>query len=146
MSMKNSSDTIGNRTRDLLACSAVPEPTAPPRASWYLVYIIMFLLEIMLLTTSLWKINIVDCKKIPPSSYKHLAWKMRVQCNAFVHYVRFRCFDRDNLDGTLRRIFTLKELSHKEHKGQGLWTSLKLLHGDLKQVCFSNHFVRVYTL
>ena len=29
--MKNSSDTIGNRTRDLLACSAVPQPTAPPR-------------------------------------------------------------------------------------------------------------------
>jgi len=29
--MKNSSDTIGNRTRDLLTCSAVPQPTAPPR-------------------------------------------------------------------------------------------------------------------
>jgi hypothetical protein len=31
--MKNSSDTIGNRTRDLPACSAVPQPTVPPRAS-----------------------------------------------------------------------------------------------------------------
>jgi len=30
--MKNSSDTIGNRTRDLPACSAVPQPTASPRA------------------------------------------------------------------------------------------------------------------
>ena len=30
--MKNSSDTIGNRTRDLPACSAVPQSTAPPRA------------------------------------------------------------------------------------------------------------------
>jgi hypothetical protein len=30
--MKNSSDSIGNRTRDLPACSAVPQPTAPPRA------------------------------------------------------------------------------------------------------------------
>jgi hypothetical protein len=30
--MKNSIDTIRNRTRDLLACSAVPQPTAPPRA------------------------------------------------------------------------------------------------------------------
>jgi hypothetical protein len=30
--MKNSSDTIGNRTCDLPACSAVPQPTAPPRA------------------------------------------------------------------------------------------------------------------
>jgi hypothetical protein len=30
--MKNSSDTIGNRTRDLPTCSAVPQPMAPPRA------------------------------------------------------------------------------------------------------------------
>jgi len=30
--MKNSDDTIGNRTRDLPARSAVPQPTAPPRA------------------------------------------------------------------------------------------------------------------
>ena len=32
MSMKNSSDTIGNRTRDLPTCSAVPQPTALRRA------------------------------------------------------------------------------------------------------------------
>jgi hypothetical protein len=29
--MKNSNDTIGNRIRDLPACSAVPQPTAPLR-------------------------------------------------------------------------------------------------------------------
>ena len=32
MSMKNYSDTIGNRTRDLSACNAMPQPTAPPAA------------------------------------------------------------------------------------------------------------------
>jgi len=32
MSMKNSSDTIGNRTRDLPSWSAVPQLTALPRA------------------------------------------------------------------------------------------------------------------
>jgi len=32
MSMKNSNDTIGNRTRDLPTCSVVPQPTAQPRA------------------------------------------------------------------------------------------------------------------
>ena len=32
MSMKNSNDTIGDRPRDLPACSAVPQPTAPPCA------------------------------------------------------------------------------------------------------------------
>ena len=35
MSMKNSNDTIGNRTHDLPSCSAVPQPTAPPRAPNY---------------------------------------------------------------------------------------------------------------
>ena len=30
--MKNSNDTIGNRTHGLLACRTVPQPTAPPRA------------------------------------------------------------------------------------------------------------------
>ena len=29
--MKNSNDTIGNRTRNLPVCSAVPQPTGPPR-------------------------------------------------------------------------------------------------------------------
>jgi hypothetical protein len=28
--MKNSNDTIGNRTCDLPACSVVPQPTVPP--------------------------------------------------------------------------------------------------------------------
>ena len=32
MSTKSSNDTIGNRTRDLPACSAVPPPTAPTGA------------------------------------------------------------------------------------------------------------------
>ena len=32
--MKNLDDTIGNRTRDLPACSAVPQPTTPPRAPY----------------------------------------------------------------------------------------------------------------
>ena len=30
--MKNSSDTIGNRTRNLPPCTAVPQSTPPPRA------------------------------------------------------------------------------------------------------------------
>jgi len=32
MSMKKFNDAIGNRTHDLPACSAVPQPTAPPRS------------------------------------------------------------------------------------------------------------------
>jgi hypothetical protein len=33
MLMKNFNDNIRNRARDLPACSAVPQPTAPPRTS-----------------------------------------------------------------------------------------------------------------
>jgi len=32
MSMKNSNDSVGDRTLDLPACSGVPQPTASPRA------------------------------------------------------------------------------------------------------------------
>ena len=36
--MKNSNDTIGNRTRVLPACSAVPQPTVPLRAPYMYIY------------------------------------------------------------------------------------------------------------
>jgi hypothetical protein len=39
MSMNNCNDTIGNRTRDHPACSAVPQPTAPPCAPQYLLHV-----------------------------------------------------------------------------------------------------------
>ena len=42
--MKNY-DTIGNRTRDLPACSAVPQPTAPPRFNNFNNYNILILLR-----------------------------------------------------------------------------------------------------
>jgi len=35
--MKKSKDTIGNRTHDLPACSAVPQPTVPPRTPYWVV-------------------------------------------------------------------------------------------------------------
>ena len=35
MSMQNASDTIGHRSRELPACSAVPEATAPLRDLYY---------------------------------------------------------------------------------------------------------------
>ena len=39
ISMKNSNDTIGNRIRDLSACGAVPQPTAPPRYKDMYIYL-----------------------------------------------------------------------------------------------------------
>ncbi|KAL1137917.1 hypothetical protein AAG570_009612 [Ranatra chinensis] len=50
------------------------------------------------------------------------------------HFLPFLPCDKDNLDGTLKRILTLKELTPKDHKGQGLYASFKMLHGDIKQV------------
>jgi len=41
--MKNSSNTIGNRTRDLPACSAVPQTSAPPAACPLLLFVVNYL-------------------------------------------------------------------------------------------------------
>lgn len=55
----------------------------------------------------------------------------------------FRCCEKESLDGTLRRILAQKEANIQKNNaansgsiagGQGLWTSLKLLRGDTKQV------------
>ena len=43
--MKNSSDSIGNRTRDRPACSAVPQPNAPPRTPVVVVVVVVVVVE-----------------------------------------------------------------------------------------------------
>ncbi|CAN8023877.1 unnamed protein product, partial [Ixodes persulcatus] len=50
----------------------------------------------------------------------------------FVPYVQ--CGERDFLDTAIKKALSAKEITQKEHKGQGLWICLKLLHGDNKQV------------
>ena len=42
MSMKNSNDTIGNRTCNVPTCSVVPQPTAPPRTPFTRVPLILW--------------------------------------------------------------------------------------------------------
>jgi hypothetical protein len=42
MTIKNSNDTIGNRTRDLPTFSAVPQPTALPRPPLYCSTTVLF--------------------------------------------------------------------------------------------------------
>jgi hypothetical protein len=44
-------DTIGNRTRELPACSTVPQPTAPPRIPRHMVIYLKYLKECI---TRLW--------------------------------------------------------------------------------------------
>jgi hypothetical protein len=39
MSMKNPNDNIGNRTRDLPACSVLPHPTVAPQVNTHCEYI-----------------------------------------------------------------------------------------------------------
>lgn len=60
-----------------------------------------------------------------------------------------RCCEKESLDGTLRRILCQKEANTQRSGngnngnfagGQGLWTSLKLLRGDQKQVNQSFNF------
>jgi amino acid transporter len=47
--MKNSNDTIGNRTRDLLTCGTVPQPTAPPRIPIIIIIIIIIVIIIIII-------------------------------------------------------------------------------------------------
>jgi len=71
MSMKNYKDNIGNRTRDLPACSAVPQPNAPPRTVSYVIYIYPQILRNMMDV----KREIQDCIRGRTSkiSYSNLA-------------------------------------------------------------------------
>jgi len=46
MKIKNSNDNIRNRTRDLPACSAAPQPTAPPRGPFVAGYRVKFTLRL----------------------------------------------------------------------------------------------------
>ena len=55
--MKNSNDTIGNRTRDLPACSAVTQPTAPPRAHGLCVQAIILNLAVCVPSTRLSRVS-----------------------------------------------------------------------------------------
>jgi hypothetical protein len=48
MSMINSNDTSGIGTRDLPACSAVPQPTAPPRVPSVAVVIAIYFMHLSL--------------------------------------------------------------------------------------------------
>ena len=49
MSMKNFSDTIGNRTCDLSTCSAMPQPTAPPRTPFINQYVCKMSFTVLLI-------------------------------------------------------------------------------------------------
>lgn len=70
-----------------------------------------------------------------------IIYKIDLFCLALFHC--FRCCEKESLDGTLRRILSQKETNIQKNSngnsgsfagGQGLWTSLKLLRGDPKQV------------
>ena len=61
--MKNSNDTIGNRTRDLPACSAVPQPTAPSRTP-----ILLFMLCKIILSKNNISVNEQHNKDVSPQN------------------------------------------------------------------------------
>lgn len=74
---------------------------------------------------------------------KGSSYKIEVESVLLLSCLCFRCCEKDSLDGTLRRIIAQKEANTQKHVngnianvtgGQGLWTSLKLLRGDPKQV------------
>ena len=54
MSMKNFNDTLGNRTRDLTTCSAVPQPIAQPRTALPNLQIHQFRLAVSVVSPKAW--------------------------------------------------------------------------------------------
>jgi len=61
--MKNSSDTIGNQTSDLPACSAVPQLTVPPRTQKINIYrTIVF--SVVLYGSETWSLTLRDKHKL----------------------------------------------------------------------------------
>ena len=76
-SMKNSNDTIRNRTRDLPACSAVPQPTAPhhaPSIPYIAVKIVVILAHVMLEMLNLPLVELMrDCTIIVAMTFLFVA-------------------------------------------------------------------------
>jgi hypothetical protein len=70
MSMKNSNDTIGNRSRDLPVCITVPQPTALPRTPCTDTKLLFSA------TTQKFRVNEQGCNAMVPSisvaSYVHV--------------------------------------------------------------------------
>lgn len=54
--------------------------------------------------------------------------------NCITYKFFFRCYEKDTLEGTLKKCFSLKEFPVKDSKGQGIIINFKLLQADLKQV------------
>ena len=71
--MKDSNDTIGNRTRDLLTCSAVPQPTAPPRSPYIYINMVIIAqpLNMQSMTNTLMNINVAMA--LPPKQRSYFA-------------------------------------------------------------------------
>jgi hypothetical protein len=67
---KKSNDTIGNQTRDLPACSAVPQPIAPPRAQLCFYY-----LELKRVDSNSRQIGITMCTPLPAETRNGLTEK-----------------------------------------------------------------------
>jgi hypothetical protein len=86
MPLKNSNDTIGNRTHDVPACSAVPQPTAPPCAPWSS---IMHISNLWYLITNMITLNAVILQLTVSNS---ICQKKLFPERFLQNHVRYVCF------------------------------------------------------
>ena len=74
--MKNSSDTIENRTSDLPACRAVPQPTTPPRVPVCLCSVVKYRLTLSMLNLTS-RVFLNDLFRVICESERHEASQKR---------------------------------------------------------------------
>ena len=86
ISMKNSNDTIGNRTRDLPVCSGSALTTTPPRAPIIIVIIIIINSEVFLKISmsTAYICNQIATSKCPSEATMYCTFAEMDQCKIYV--------------------------------------------------------------
>jgi hypothetical protein len=127
MSMKNSNDTTGNRTRDLPTCIAVPQPTALPHAP-------------SLVNRSL----ILKCKANFISLKYKILWCYHVSQSNSVSFFNFEAWSQ-NFKKRLLSLSCLSVHTHGTTRPPLEGFSLNLIFKYLPKICRENSsFIKIW--
>jgi len=154
MSMKNSNDNIGNRTRDLTACSAMPKPTALLRAPllWIMSDDILYLLVVSpnvkteLVTTSEKQHSLPSTKCNNPQRLLMAVWNSVGLFIVLTYNARF-----EFLTAVVSRCATNKMFCHCTLRSNSLQNVVEWLWGNyctVKAILYTGEYknLSLYTI